>query len=97
MSIIVAKIHLSVLLKTTYRMSLSVECWHPKVADSMAISRLSFRNTLVGSGWATAVHGTLFRRESFIQVCTSGCRLKAVVLQATVPQCVSKLLSDWLG
>jgi len=38
---------------------------HPKVADSMAISGLSFRNTLVGSGWTTAMHGTLFRRESF--------------------------------
>ena len=38
---------------------------HPKVADSMAISGLSFRNTLVDSGWATAMHGTHFRWESF--------------------------------
>jgi len=28
---------------------------HPKGADKMAISGLSFRNTLVGSRWATAV------------------------------------------
>ena len=28
---------------------------HPKGADSMAISGLSFRNALVGSGWATDV------------------------------------------
>jgi len=28
---------------------------HLKGADSMAISGLSFRNNLVGSGWATAV------------------------------------------
>jgi len=28
---------------------------HPKGADSMAVFGLSFRNTLVGSGWATAV------------------------------------------
>ena len=28
---------------------------HPKGADSVAISGISFGNTLVGSGWATAV------------------------------------------
>ena len=28
---------------------------HPKGADSMVVSGLSFRNALVGSGWATAV------------------------------------------
>jgi len=28
---------------------------NPKGADSMAVSGLSFRNALVGSGWATAV------------------------------------------
>ena len=28
---------------------------HLKGADSMAVSGLSFRNALVGSGWATAV------------------------------------------
>jgi len=28
---------------------------HPKGADSMAVFRLSFRNTLVGSGWAISV------------------------------------------
>jgi len=28
---------------------------HPLDADSMAVSGLSFRNALVGSGWATAV------------------------------------------
>ena len=27
----------------------------PKGVDNMAVSGLSFRNTLVGSGWATAV------------------------------------------
>ena len=36
---------------------------HLKGADSMAISGLSFRNTLVGSGWATA-----------ILLCTNGSR-----------------------
>ena len=52
---------------------------HPKGADSMAISGLSFRNTLVGSQWATAVllcmnglrncpltlHGAPFQWEDF--------------------------------
>ena len=28
---------------------------YPKNSDSMAVSGLHFRNTLVGSGWATAV------------------------------------------
>jgi len=30
-------------------------CAHPKGADSMAVSGLSVRNTLVDSGWSTAV------------------------------------------
>jgi len=28
---------------------------HPKSVDSMAVSGISFRNTLVGSGWATSI------------------------------------------
>ena len=28
---------------------------HPKGAENMAVSGLNFRNTLVGSGWATSV------------------------------------------
>jgi len=35
--------------------------WHPKGADSMAVSGLLFENALVGSEWATS--GTLNNRR----------------------------------
>ena len=70
----------------------------PKDADSMAISGLSFRNTLVGSRWATAVllcmnglrncpltlHGAPFQWEDFFPSLVSGCRLSAVTIASSL-------------
>ena len=55
---------------------------YPKGADSMAISGLSFRNTLVGSRWAIAV-----------LLCTNGSR-KQLSRLAQCPFPVGKLFSE---
>ena len=67
---------------------------HPKGADSMVVSGLRFRNTLVGSGWATAVG---LRKQSshlvwcpflagklFRPVWVSGCQLSAVTIASSL-------------
>jgi len=59
----------------------------PKGADSMAVSELSIRNTLIGSGWATAVI-----------LCTNGFREQSSYLERCL-FLVGKLFSQpgqWL-
>jgi len=67
----------------------------PKGTVSMAVSGLSFRNTLVGSllssyartAWENSpltLHGTHFRRGSFFPVWLSGCRLRAVTIASSL-------------
>jgi len=59
---------------------------HPKGADSMAVSGLSFGNALVGSGWATAVLLCMnglsahFWWGNLFPVWASSCRLSAMAI-----------------
>jgi len=64
---------------------------HPNGVDSMAISGLSFRNTLVGAWWATSIllcmkavlshfMAPISGGETFFPVWTSGCRLRAMTI-----------------
>jgi len=61
-----------------------------RVQTTWAVSGLSFRNSLVGSWWATAVLLLMnglrkhFHQGSFFPVWTSGCRLKAVTVASTL-------------
>jgi len=64
---------------------------HPKGADSMAVSGLCFRNTLVGPGQATAVllctnglTAPISSREAFIPDWASSCRLSAVIIASLI-------------
>ena len=69
---------------------------HPKGADNMAVSGLSLRKTLIGSGWVTSVLLCTNRQSShlarhqfltgrlFSTVWTSSCWLRAVTIASSL-------------